>query len=107
MAVLRERATTVSVDRLRANPARFEGTLVFFEGRVLGVTDDGSGSFRARVRVTGGAVIQLTYEASTYWGQPLVQQDRIRVVGYFRGLASLGDERVPVVEVYDLLVRFT
>ena len=106
---LRERAAEVPVARLLANPARFDGDLLYFEGRVLGVQDDGEGSFRARVRVGGGAVIHLTYEAATYWGQPLVQQDRIRVLGYFRGLSNqvTHGERVPVLEVYDLHVRFT
>jgi hypothetical protein len=108
MPDLRQRATEVPLDRLAANPGRFVGELLFFEGRVLSVKEAGNGSFRARVR-TGGGVIHLTYEAATYWGQPLVAQDRIRVVGYFRGLtdASGDDGRVPVIEVYDLLVRFT
>lgn len=109
MAVLRERAATVAYDRLLAQPSMYVGELLFFEGRVLRVTSDRQGRYRARVRVGGGGVIHLVYEERTYWGQPLVQQDRIRVVGYFRGLSdeAAHDERVPVIEVYDLLLRFT
>jgi hypothetical protein len=108
MGELRAQAAEVSPERLAANPGRFLGELLFFDGRVLSVREDGNGVFRARIR-TGAGIVQLTYEADSYWGQPLVPQDRIRVVGYFRGLADAsGDEgRVPVIEVYDLLVRFT
>ncbi|CAN5764094.1 hypothetical protein BH23CHL7_BH23CHL7_04900 [soil metagenome] len=109
MSVLRERASEVPHNRLLANPARFDGELLFFQGRVLSVDSDGQGNFRARIRIGGGLVIHLTYEARSYWGQPLVQGDSIRVVGYFRGLSdqAVHGERVPVIDVYDLLLRFT
>jgi hypothetical protein len=106
-SVLRERTPQVALDRLLAQPQRYAGELLYFDGRVLSV-DRSGGTFRARVRSSGGP-IHLVYDAATYWGQPLVRDDRIRLVGYFRGLsdAAVHGERVPVIEVYDLVVRFS
>lgn len=108
MAELRQQAKEIPVERLAAAPARYTGELLYFDGRVLSVHDQGNGRYRARVG-TGGGVILLTYDVETYWGQPLVVQDRVRLVGYFRGLSepSGEDGRLPLIEVFDLLVRFT
>lgn len=108
-AVLRERATTASYDQLVARPGAFAGELLFFDARVVGVDRARGGRFRARVRLGSGDFLHLVYEERTYWGQPLVPQDRIRLVGYMRGLSdpAVHGERVPEVEVYDLVVRFT
>jgi hypothetical protein len=109
MKELRERAAVVPNARLLAQPDRYAGRLLYFEGRVNSVSDDGRGNFRARIRTGDGAFIHLVYESRTYWGQPLVPGDRIRVVGYLRGASdpAAHGERVPVIEVYDLFLRFT
>jgi hypothetical protein len=103
--VLRERAAAVTYDQLLAQPGRYEGELVFLEGRVLQVRAQGT-TVRVRVRVAGGTVV-LEYDSRTYWGQPLVPQDRVRLVGYGRGVTQADGGRMPVIEVYDLVVRFT
>jgi hypothetical protein len=105
---LRERARIVEYDKLVARPADFEGEFVYFEGHVLGVIDDGGGHMTARIR-SGGKVMHWTYDLATYWGQPLVQGDRVRVVGDFAGLENDADSgaRVPVIESLEILVKFT
>jgi hypothetical protein len=105
---LRERARIVDYAKLLARPADFVDELVYFEGHVASVSEDGSGHFRARIR-SGGQFMYWLYDAATYWGQPLVQGDRVRVVGYFIGLSSEAEtgERVPEIEVLEILVKFT
>jgi hypothetical protein len=107
-ATLRERARIVEYDRLLARPNDFIGEFVYFEGNVASVSDDGRGHFRARIR-SGGRFMYWLYDAATYWGQPLVQGDRVRVVGDFIGLSSEAEtgERVPEIEVLEILVKFT
>lgn len=107
--MLRERAETASHDQLVARPAAFTGDLLYFDARVISVERERGGRFRARVRLGSGDFLHLIYEERTYWGQPLVPQDRIRLVGYMRGLSdqSVHGERVPEIEVHDLVVRFT
>lgn len=107
-ATLRERARIVDYDKLLARPSDFVGEFVYFEGHVASVSDDGRGHFRARIRSAGRFMYWL-YDAATYWGQPLVQGDRVRVVGDFIGLSSEAEtgERVPEIEALEILVKFT
>lgn len=106
-AELREAADVTDVSRLAANPDGLSGVTVYFEGRVNEVVEDGSGHVRARVRV-GDVLLYIVYRRDRYWGDhPLVQGDRIRVVGEFVGLGGPGDgERLPEIEPIDIVHRF-
>jgi hypothetical protein len=105
---LRASARIVPYDRLLTRPASFVGEFVYFEGNVSSVGDDGRGHFRARIR-SGGRFMHWLYDAATYWGQPLVRGDRVRMVGDFVGLSSEAEtgERVPEIEVLEIIVKFT
>lgn len=106
-ADLRDGADVTDVSRLAANPGGLAGSSVYFEGRVNSVEESANGRVRARVKI-GEVFVYLVYRTDRYWGDhPLVQGDRIRVVGEFIGMSSEGGERLPEIEPIDMVHRFT
>jgi hypothetical protein len=103
-AELRDSADVTDISRLVANPNALIGSTVYFEGRVSRLVDV-EGGLRALVKI-GDLYIFLVYNADQYWGDhPLVQGDRIRVVGEFIGMSG-GDEPLPEIEPIDMQHRF-
>ena len=100
-------ARPASYEQLVATPARFEGDLLHFRGRVRGVEDDGRDAFEATIAVVGGELV-IAYDAATYFGHPLVRGDNVRFVGTFRGLTTDGaGNQLPLIDLIEIVIRFT
>lgn len=101
------RARPATHEQLVSSPTRYDGDLVHFRGRVRQIKADHQGGFEATIAVVGGELV-IGYHSSTYFGHPLVRGDNVRFVGTFRGLTGdHGVQRVPLIELIEIIIRFT
>lgn len=104
---LREQAASVSVDQLSAQPSRYGGETVYFEGRVNDL-DQAGNQVRVRMKI-GNSFVYLLYRTDRYFGDhPLVRNDSLKLIGRFIGMSgSSTAENLPELEIIDILHKFT